>query len=151
MEKLRGIVYVSEALVDFDANSLEDLATKAAKSNKALGVTGYLYYENKLFLQYIEGEQKTVQQLMDRIAKDPRHRVINHLTADDIPARYFPSWHMRHLTKPTLVKVHMEEIILEYIEMLTKIGLQKIEGSKRNVWNMINKLSKLRPHLIESY
>lgn len=147
MEKLRGIVYVSTATEEFSAECLEELASKSAEANKKLGVSGYLYYEDKYFLQYIEGEKETVQSLMNHISRDPRHKVVNVITYDNLPDRYFPSWHMRHLTKPSLVKVKMEDIIMQYIDHLTKSGFEKIEESKINVWNMINKLSKMRIQL----
>jgi predicted sulfurtransferase len=151
MEKLRGIVYVSKALVDFNMESLEELADKAAQANKKLGITGYLYYENKYFLQYIEGQRDAVQSLMSHISRDPRHEVVNSITSDNLYDRYFPSWNMHHLTKPALIQVKMEDIIIDYIDALAKAGLEKIEGSKINVWNMINKLSKMRLQLSRYY
>ncbi len=151
MEELRGIVYVSSATVDFSMEELQELADKAAAANKKLGVTGYLYFEDKSFFQYIEGPKDVVQSLMNHISKDTRHKVVNVITSDSLPDRYFPSWNMRHLTKPALVKVKMENVIIEYIDSLSKMGLQKIEGSKINIWNMINKLSKMQLQLSGIY
>ena len=147
MKNLRGIVYISKALVNFDKSHLKELVEIASKKNKKLDVTGYLFFEKGTFLQYIEGEKDSVQGLMDIIEADDRHRVIKTLTKDDFFIRKFPNWSMKYLTKEMLSELKMENIIINRMEYLKKIDEfpnDIIDSQKEEtVWRIINKLSKV--------
>ena len=87
---MRGVVYVSEALVYFDKMALESLAAEAAALNFDRGITGYLYFEKDRFVQYIEGDDDTVDELMEVIGRDARHRVLHSVVEDDLGERRYP-------------------------------------------------------------
>jgi hypothetical protein len=104
-----GLAYSSRALTAFDDEALLELADCAAAKNEQLGVTGYLYFRNELFIQYLEGEQKAVEDLMAKITTDPRHKILSIVPLPSCPERIFPHWYMRFLgsdlptsTAPTL-------------------------------------------------
>lgn len=104
-----ALAYSSRSLVDFDDESLLELADCAAAKNEKISVTGYLYYRDGTFLQYIEGEQSQVEMLMAKISQDPRHELISTHVLPKIPELVFPHWYMRFLssdlparTAPTL-------------------------------------------------
>ncbi|MGJ8726513.1 MAG: BLUF domain-containing protein [Roseibacillus sp.] len=92
-----GIAYSSQALTDFDDETLLELADNSAAKNEKSGISGYLYYRNGLFLQYLEGEQQNVENLMARIAIDPRHNVLSTVPLAIGSKRIFPHWYMRFL------------------------------------------------------
>lgn len=92
-----GLAYSSRALTAFDDEALLELADCAAAKNEQLGLTGYLYFRNKLFIQYLEGEQKAVENLMAKIKTDPRHEVTSIVPLPSCPERIFPHWYMRFL------------------------------------------------------
>lgn len=92
-----GLAYSSRALTDFDDESLLELADNAAAKNETLGISGYLYFRDKLFLQYLEGDQKAVEDLMAKIATDPRHEILSTISLPSCPERIFPHWYMRFL------------------------------------------------------
>ena len=148
MNTLKGIVYVSDALITFDNKSLISLAEKASYINESLGVTGYLSYENGSFLQYIEGEQDVVEILMNKISKDKRHHMVMKLVRDGFQERWFPSWHMQLLTKNELVQIQMENVITQYIRYLKSMSESGQNDDSSAIWGMINHLSKFRNKMV---
>ena len=62
--------------------------------NKQSQITGVLFYQNRSFLQVIEGEQKFLQSLMARLETDPRHSDLIRLLDQSINARHFDAWNM---------------------------------------------------------
>ena len=92
-----SLTYSSQALTDFDDESLLELADNSAARNEPLGITGYLYYRDGHFIQYLEGEQKAVEELMARIASDPRHTILSEVPLPPQPSAIFPHWYMRFL------------------------------------------------------
>lgn len=92
-----GLAYSSRALSGFDDEALLELADNAAVKNEELGITGYLYFRGNLFMQYLEGEQSAVEELMAKIATDPRHEVLSSIALPSCSDRVFPHWYMRFL------------------------------------------------------
>ncbi len=149
---MRGVVYVSEALVYFDKMALESLAAEAAALNFDRGITGYLYFENNRFVQYIEGDDDTIDELMDVISRDKRHHVLHAVVEKDLDERRFPSWHMRQLRSKELREVKLEHLLTDYLVFLDSSAQTKAEGSldpkhPNVVWGMVNRLSDLRGQL----
>lgn len=139
---LRGLVYVSDARVSFSAEELEALYTRSAVSNNRIDITGYLYYENRKFLQYIEGEPGQLEILIKKIEEDPRHEVLYILRTDELEKRKFPKWDMQWLTRPMLVSIRMENILAEFILMLKKETVQRSLENEAKVWEMIDRISR---------
>jgi hypothetical protein len=89
------IIYISTARCAFDESMIKQLLTSSRTRNDALGVTGLLAYNGKRFLQALEGEREAVDQIMTRVALDPRHYALVTLDArDDITERAFGDWAM---------------------------------------------------------
>lgn len=103
-EALNAFIYVSEAMVAFDADDLRRLERKAQATNFALGVTGYLFYGGGRFLQYLEGETMAVEEVVARIRYDDRHRILTYLRSP-IVNRHFPNWHMKWLVEEDLERL----------------------------------------------
>ena len=149
---MRGVVYVSEALVYFDKMALESLAAQAAALNFDRGITGYMYFENNRFVQYIEGDEDTIDELMEVISRDKRHRVLHAVVEDDIEERRFPSWHMRQLRSKELREVKLEHLLTDYLVFLDENSETKPDDNLEPkhptlVWGMVNRLSDLRGQL----
>lgn len=117
-----GLAYSSQALADFNDESLLELADNAAAKNKTLGISGYLFYRDGLFLQYLEGEQKIVQNLMAKIATDPRHKILSSVSLPTCPDRIFPHWYMRFLgsTLPASKTPTLEDELIFILETTAK-------------------------------
>ena len=86
--------YVSAATVDFSADDLIELLTKARVNNAKLGVTGMLLCHEGSFIQILEGEQSAVEKLYRHIAKDTRHAETMLLFRATATERAFDQWTM---------------------------------------------------------
>lgn len=70
----------------------------AEKWNPQMEITGVLSYGGGMFLQWLEGPHHFVQELMERIRKDPRHDCILQLHAmSGLQDRLYPDWSMEHV------------------------------------------------------
>jgi hypothetical protein len=88
------LLYVSSAVNAFSKDALIELLAKAREQNTRLGITGLLLYRDGNFMQALEGEEKTVRALADRISADPRHQGVIILYTAPIKERQFPDWAM---------------------------------------------------------
>ena len=75
--KLHEVIYVSTIAADAPLSVIADIACKARIANQALHITGLLIFDGMRFCQQLEGNQKDVLALVERIQKDPRH---SHMT-----------------------------------------------------------------------
>lgn len=57
---MKAIVYTSQALIAFSPEYIKTLAAKFAQHNQENNISGYLWYQNNQFLQYIEGDDESV-------------------------------------------------------------------------------------------
>lgn len=90
------IVYTSEFTRDSsDADAvLSDIVGTAKKRNPSMGVTGLLFYHNRRFVQVIEGEKDSLEELIAILVKDNRHKNIERLVDQAIMKRGFREWNM---------------------------------------------------------
>ncbi len=77
--------------------NISALLLKSKTYNQANAITGCLLYYGDEFIQLIEGDQKTVQDLYQRIIKDQRHTDIIFLGENQITERTFSDWNMAYL------------------------------------------------------
>lgn len=76
---------------------LGDLFTDARAFNKKQHITGALLLREGWFVQTLEGEQQAVQNLFDRIERDPRHTDIEVIDTGTVPSRVFARWAMARI------------------------------------------------------
>lgn len=92
---MRRIVYASFAAKAFSIEELFDLLAKARASNMLRDITGVLFYQDRFFLQCLEGPSVEVAALVDRIHRDPRHQCFTVLSDQALATeRLFSSWSM---------------------------------------------------------
>ena len=78
---LYEVLYVSTLASNQPPNVVADIAGRARVVNAELDVTGLLIFDGQRFCQQLEGPQKAVLKLIERIRNDPRHvnvEVIHH-------------------------------------------------------------------------
>ena len=92
--KLFSLVYLSTATVPFSKLDLLELLGKSRKNNATLGISGMLLFKDGHFLQVLEGEEKKVQPLYEKIALDTRHENPFILAMEYRSDRTFPDWSM---------------------------------------------------------
>jgi hypothetical protein len=86
--------YVSSADTEMSSSDLLELLQQCLKNNPPLGVTGMLLYGNGTFLQTIEGDDAVVERLVEKIAKDPRHKKLQFFSRKQIEQRQYSGWSM---------------------------------------------------------
>lgn len=112
---LRLIIYVSEYRGDQDTicDDLRAIRDTSKEINLAEGITGVLLYENRHFVQAIEGGEAEIAALVERLRADRRHRDMRILVDIEIASRHFGQWNMDTLnlddtslfTSDTLIKL----------------------------------------------
>lgn len=70
------LTYESTAVNIMTSSEMESLLEEARTHNKSKDITGCLIYYKGKFVQLLEGDIKEVQELYDRIKKDPRHKEV---------------------------------------------------------------------------
>jgi hypothetical protein len=91
---MQQLIYSSAAVKAGGEVELSRLLLTARRNNVALGVTGMLLYHEGSFLQILEGDEKNVEMLFERISMDPRHCRVMLLLRRDIDAQHFQDWSM---------------------------------------------------------
>ncbi len=100
-EPLLEIVYVSETAEPMSPDAVRELLEQARSKNAEIGVTGLLCYDDRRFLQIIEGETDVILDLFHTIQSDPRHSNIRILHEGDIDKRAFSNWEMAYEPVPS--------------------------------------------------
>jgi len=73
---------------------INEILENSKRNNAELSITGMLYFDEKYFLQVLEGDRKNVSELMFKIAKDERHSDIVIVNISEINRRKFHKWNM---------------------------------------------------------
>jgi hypothetical protein len=94
MQILR-LFYVSVATGDWDLEEVLALARQSDTANKQRDISGSLAYEAGLFGQVLEGPEAAVNELLEKIRKDPRHSDLTVLKSGYFDARAFADHGMR--------------------------------------------------------
>ena len=86
------LIYASHARPDIGYDALKQIIATSAAHNDKNGISGLLCFSGGAFLQAIEGKRIAVNQLYNRIARDPRHTDCEILSCGSIEVRSFIEW-----------------------------------------------------------
>ena len=93
---MKEIAYISRPCgLVFDDDVLAIVRTSRRRNVRA-GITGWLLYDGKRFLQLLEGPDARVDDLYGRILVDPRHVDVRLLADGDIDGPRFSRWGMAY-------------------------------------------------------
>ena len=74
---------------------LDHILASARRRNLAENITGMLLYYRGEFVQILEGEKKSVENMYEKfIGPDPRHTALNKVHQNTISHRSFSEWSM---------------------------------------------------------
>jgi hypothetical protein len=91
---MRQLLYVSNSLPDLSPCALDAILTTARRNNALCGITGLLLYIDGGFLQMLEGDERMLRELYNRIAEDRRHWNVRLMLDRQTTVRAFPDWGM---------------------------------------------------------
>jgi hypothetical protein len=92
--QLKSLTYTSLARLDLTAEDLEAIHRTARELNPLDGISGLLVFNGTHFLQIVEGAESAVDDLLERLRRDPRHNGIEVRDQRHIQERSFPDWSM---------------------------------------------------------
>jgi hypothetical protein len=141
---MKGIVYISRAAVPFDVVNLDDLATRSQRRNAERGITGYLFFEDDYFVQYLEGPELAVDDLTCRIRRDPRHEVLHLLDDGNLAKRRFPGWHMRWVRRRQ--HIALENILSDHLLWIRSLTVGH-RFPRDSAWSMVDSIARLQARL----
>ena len=90
------LLYVSRAAAELAPEELLTIVRQSKTNNPAEGITGVLCYcfDERIFLQVLEGGRSAVNRRYNRIVADARHRDVELLSYEEIGERRFAAWSM---------------------------------------------------------
>jgi hypothetical protein len=91
---LKSLTYTSLARLDLTARDIEAIHRTARDVNSIEGITGLLIFNGTHFLQIVEGSPLAIDDLVERLRRDPRHSGIEIRDQRGIDERSFPDWSM---------------------------------------------------------
>ena len=93
---MKRITYISKITNPLSNKEIETIGEISSQNNMQINITGTLVFFEKMFFQIIEGEDKAVDRLYEKIGNDPRHHDILRLKTEyEINDRLFPTWNMK--------------------------------------------------------
>lgn len=138
-----AIACYSKATVPFDQSMLNALHDAEVKSNRQLGLTGYLSWKNGHFFQYLEGPENAVDEILQEIKKDSRHAVLTTLQLGSIDKRRFSQWEMLSTTDSGVPDIRIQDLIEDVIKSAPNDAFAEAE-SRRVMLEMLDQMSKLQ-------
>jgi hypothetical protein len=91
---LKSLTYTSLASIDLEAADLEAIHRTARELNALEGITGLLIFNGTHFLQVVEGAPDAIDDLVERLRRDPRHSSVEIRDEHEVEQRSFPDWSM---------------------------------------------------------
>lgn len=94
MSRLHRLVYTSVPTPDVDDRQIAAILHSARTHNREDGITGFLAFNARTFLQVLEGPGRAISHCLVRLMRDERHDGVELLSYEPIDARAFPDWGM---------------------------------------------------------
>jgi hypothetical protein len=131
------ILYCSKNLIEGenakrDAEITQILQTSRRK-NKEQNVTGALLFDSGYFAQTLEGPRLAIEQLFERIQRDPRHGDVTVLSSQTDGRRDFPEWSMAHVAPPGGVASGMAAVALDTALLRPTASAEEVLGLLRSL------------------
>lgn len=91
---LSYILYSSRRKSNCTDVEIANILEACARNNSHTHVTGVLLYSDSKFIQYMEGDFQTINNLYAKIKQDDRHDRVISMAIGQIKDRLFPTWAM---------------------------------------------------------
>jgi len=88
------LIYCSRPTPTCTQKDVREFVEAARSNNAQKGLTGVLCFDEKHFLQWLEGPRAAVNELYCKLVEDARHQHLEILDYGPINSRHFPRWHM---------------------------------------------------------
>jgi hypothetical protein len=96
------LVYISQAVVGFANDEVQNILQSSKRNNSANGITGVLVFGGGLFMQVLEGSEHAVLRLYVKILEDRRHTDCRLIHISPTTEQTFKQWSMAVLDSDPL-------------------------------------------------
>jgi NADH dehydrogenase FAD-containing subunit/uncharacterized membrane protein YphA (DoxX/SURF4 family) len=111
---LKRLTYVSKHNAVMTQEEILEIGQRSNENNKKIDVTGVLISVSDYFFQVLEGEYFIINDLIEKISRDPRHHELTILRSEtDCEERLFTEWGMQ-----TVPLRESNDLMLLAIEMM---------------------------------
>jgi len=83
------LLYASTAIKEYTKPELDDLVSKGREYNIKHGITSMMLYDKGNLIQMLEGQEKSVRELYEKISRDLHHHEIIKITEGLLAERAF--------------------------------------------------------------
>ncbi len=139
---MHALIYLSNISQPLDKDDVIEIATKASIKNKRIGVTGFLSSRGSKFIQYLEGESETINELIETITNDPRHDIQHTIHLRNQPHRHFANWSMRLITTDDESRVLPDDTLISVIQDIAKSNYEPAIVDAQ-IYTIINRISRI--------
>jgi hypothetical protein len=91
-----SLIYSSKLDTPDPSGIVESILDAAQRNNPALGLTGALVFDERHFVQLLEGSRASVSEMFLRISQDARHGDVHLISVGEDAMRRFATWSMHH-------------------------------------------------------
>ncbi|WP_407303412.1 BLUF domain-containing protein [Acinetobacter sp.] len=89
---------------------LRDILSEARDFNTQYQIHGVLYYADGYFFQCLEGEEKHIRMLLEKLEKDSRHHAIVLLKACAVKEGNFYNWSMKYVARNSGIQNYFKSL-----------------------------------------
>ena len=134
------LIYCSIASSNLKEEDISDILGKARDFNAKNEITGCLLLHKKEFIQILEGDKKTLKDLISKIEKDVRHKNVKVLAENTIEKRVFDKWSMAYHKVENDDVVNVEKLIFVNNFLTLSELIAKPTYASRVFWFMAKQL-----------
>ena len=106
----KSLIYVSTAKESVDDEAVMDILQVSWRHNHNSDISGMLIYDDKHFVQLLQGPINTVDTLYDKISRDIRHHSIELIGTELLARKDVNGWGMGFISDREIV----ENLYLKY-------------------------------------
>lgn len=110
MKPLVRLIYFSSAVGQMSLTDMQQILETARSNNQKNDLCGMLCFDNQFFLQALEGSRERVNEVLFKIAQDPRHKDLMIVSYDYIEKTTFDTWDMGY----SGASPHLESILSKF-------------------------------------
>ncbi|QBA63529.1 BLUF domain-containing protein [Muriicola soli] len=122
--KIFQLTYRSRASEGIGKEQIMEIVEEAAAFNSRFDITGCLVFDQGYFIQILEGEKETINELYKKITKDRRHFQFEILSKGEATDRLFKSWDMGYIFMEDFVVGEKEEVVKKARKELDTISIK---------------------------
>ncbi|KZY54467.1 hypothetical protein A3736_02745 [Erythrobacter sp. HI0063] len=125
---ISSLLYSSVASTHVDSGDVFAIIEESARNNPQRQVTGFLIYDGREFLQYIEGSAMALESLLNVLSGDYRHHSVRILHRAQREDRLFPKWKMRRAglgAEDELAAIYHADLPNEMRAEIERFGAQR--------------------------